>query len=272
MQQNTCMKVRDIMRPGPITIDQGESLGAAQRAMKRARIRHLPVLGDGKLVGILSERDVLAARGRGIDEDWWRQKVADAMYAPVQTTGPDEPLTAVAARLADAKIGALPVVQLGKLVGILTVGDVLDAEVRSAMSPTPISLATAVDAMTPFPITIRPEAPLAEAVGKMVDHHVRHLPVVDASATVVGIVSERDLRTAIGDPVQYLERRGRLFAGHRVADLMTAPAQVVQFDRPLLDIARLFADQRHGALPVLDAFGALIGIVSYVDALRVLAG
>jgi acetoin utilization protein AcuB len=265
------MKVRDIMRPGPVTIDRGESLGAAQRAMKRARIRHLPVLHDGKLVGILSERDVLAAR-RGIDEDWWRQTVGDAMFAPVQTTSPDESLTAVAARLAAAKIGALPVAERGKLVGIVTVGDVLDAEVRTAMSPAPISLATAADAMTPFPITVAPDAPIAEAVAKMIDHHVRHLPVIDASATVVGIVSERDLRTAIGDPVLYLEKRGRLFAGHRVADVMTAPAQVVAFDRPLLDIARLFADQRHGALPVLDAFGALIGIVSYVDALRVLAG
>ena len=55
------MKIRDIMRPGPITIAANDSLVAAQRAMARAHIRHLPVVQGDRLVGVLSERDVLAA-------------------------------------------------------------------------------------------------------------------------------------------------------------------------------------------------------------------
>jgi CBS domain-containing protein len=57
----------------------------------------------------------------------------------------------------------------------------------------------------------------------------------------------------------------------RVKDVMTRPVVAVPFDRPLVEIARAFADHQIGAIPITDKFGALIGIVSYVDALRMLA-
>jgi acetoin utilization protein AcuB len=197
-------------------------------------------------------------------------RVHDAMTTPVKTAGPDDSLTEIAGRMALAKIGALPVVERGVLIGLVTVTDVLDAEVRSAMAPAPLTLATAADAMTPFPLATTPQTPIAEAVALMVDHHVRHLPVVDSTSTVVGMLPERDVRSAIGDPVQYVELRRSTTRLH-VRDVMTTPVISVQFDTPLIAVARLFADVRIGALPVFDKFGALVGIVSYVDALRVLS-
>ncbi len=264
------MKIRDIMRPGPITIMETDSLGAAQRVMARSRIRHLPVIGDGRLTGMLSARDILAARAHNDGElDWWSIRVHDAMATPAQTAGPDDSLTEVAGRMAVAKIGAMPVVERGKLLGLVTVTDVLDAEVRTAMAPAPVTLAIAADVMTPFPLTTRPETPIADAVALMVDHHVRHLPVVDATSTVVGMLSERDVRSAIGDPVQYVELKRSSVRLH-VRDVMSGPAFTVQFDQPLIQVATIFADTRIGAIPVLDKFGALVGILSYVDALRAL--
>ncbi|HEY5923526.1 MAG TPA: CBS domain-containing protein [Kofleriaceae bacterium] len=259
------------MRPGPITIHGTDSLGAAQRVMARSRIRHLPVIAGDRLVGMLSARDILAVRARKDGHgDWWSIRVHDAMTAPAQTAGPDDSLTEVAGRMALAKIGALPVVERGALLGLVTVTDVLDAEVRTAMAPAPKTLATVADAMTPFPVTAAPETAIADAVALMIDHHVRHLPVVDTTRTVVGMLSERDVRSAIGDPVQYVELR-RSTVGLHVRDVMTAPAISVSFDQPLLEVAKVFADIRIGALPVLDKFGALVGILSYVDALRLLA-
>ena len=67
-------------------------------------------------------------------EDWWRAPVGVAMVPSPQTAHPDDSLTEAAARLANARIGALPIVELGALVGIVTVSDVLDAEVRTAMA------------------------------------------------------------------------------------------------------------------------------------------
>src|SRR5262245_58225993 len=264
------MKIRELMRPGPITIQDTDSLGVAQRKMARSRIRHLPVIAGGKLVGMLSARDILAARARTEGHsDWWSMRVSDAMASPAQTAGPDDSLTEVAGRMGLAEIGALPFVERGALLGLVTVTDVLDAEVRNAMAPAPVTLATAADAMTPFPLTTTPLAPIDEAVATMVDHHVRHLPVVDATSTVVGMLSERDVRTAVGDPVQYIGLRRATVHLH-VRDVMTAPVVSVPFDQPLMEVAKIFADARIGAVPVLDRFGALVGIVSYVDALRML--
>jgi acetoin utilization protein AcuB len=263
------MKIREIMRPGPITIIETDSLGAAQRVMARSRIRHLPVVSDGRIVGMLSARDILAARAHADEEDWWAIPVHDAMASPAQTAGPDDSLTEIAGRMAVARIGAMPVVERGNLLGLVTVTDVLDAEVRSSMAPAPVTLAIAADAMTPFPLTVTPDTPIADAVALMVDHHVRHLPVVDSTSTIVGMLSERDVRSAIGDPVQYVELKRSTTRLH-VKDVMSYPAFTVSFDQPLIVLAKVFADTRIGAVPVLDKFGAVIGIISYVDALRAL--
>jgi acetoin utilization protein AcuB len=265
------MKISEVMRRGPFTITESDSLGVAQYAMSRARIRHLPVVSDGRLVGILSERDVLAARAHADDRDWWAIRVHDAMR-PAQTAHPEDSLTEVAARMASGKLGAMPIVERGKLLGIATITDVLDAEVRVAMGPTPVQQLTAADVMTPYPAIVRPELALSRAVAVMIEHRVRHLPVVDETSAIVGMLSDRDLRAAIGDPARYLglhpENTPSVL---EVRDVMTRPAIAIPFDTPLVEVARRFTDARIGALPVTDKFGALIGIVSYVDALRVLA-
>lgn len=264
------MKIRDVMRPGPYTIGEHETLGAAQRVMIRSQVRHLPVVREARLVGILSQSDVRAARG-GADEDWWAYSVGTAMRSPVQTAGPDDLVSDVAGRLAAAKIGALPVVEGGRLLGLVTATDLLDAEVRAATRPTPSSAALAVDAMTPFPFTIAPDARLVDAVALMVDRHVRHLPVVDAASSIVGMLSERDVRAAIGDPIVFRAQRSHAPGEQPVRAVMTRPAAPVAFDRPVLEIARLFADSQLDAVPVVDKFGALLGIISYVDILRAMA-
>lgn len=129
------MKVRDIMKTGPITVEEVTNLGDALRTMMKHRFRHLPVVRGNRLVGILSERDILHYRAvTAFREDWWRAPVTSAMTATVQTVGPDDSLTEVAGRLADSRIGALPVVERGSLLGLITVIDVLEAEVREAMA------------------------------------------------------------------------------------------------------------------------------------------
>lgn len=263
------MKLRDVMRSGTYTIEDSDGLGAAYATMTRARIRHLPVMHGDHMVGMLSERDVLSARAKAGERPWTLISVGEAMNVPVQTAGPDDSLTEAAGRMAVAKIGALPVVDQGKLLGIATVADVLAAEVRESMTPRPRTL-TAADAMTPYPFAVRPEARLVDAVGIMVDHHVRHLPVVDEHSTIVGILSDRDVRSAIGDPSAYAEDRSPSPVQLCVRDVMTRAAAFVPFDAPIVEIAKRFADEGIGAMPVTDKFGALIGMISYVDVLRAL--
>lgn len=129
------MKIREIMKSTPLTVTELTKLGEALQTMMKHRIRHLPVVRDHRLCGILSERDILHYRAvTAFREDWWRAPVTAAMIASVQTAGPDDSLTEVAGRLATSRIGALPVVDHGELIGLVTVTDVLEAEVREAMA------------------------------------------------------------------------------------------------------------------------------------------
>lgn len=255
------MKVRELMRT-PFTIQDTDSLGTATRAMNSWQIRHLPVLSDGRLVGVLSQRDIFRTRAYADNsDDWWTLRVRDGMTRNVQTCGPDDSLTEVAARFAGSQIGSLPVVDLGRLVGIITVTDVLAAEVQRAMSGTSAPSLIAADVMTPLPQTIGLETPLREAVARMVKNRIRHLPVVDTESQVVGMLSERDVRIQVGGDRTALDAL-------QVQGVMSTPPITVRFDQPIAEVARVLTDRRIGAVPVLDAFGALIGIVSYVDALR----
>lgn len=260
------------MRAGPFTIDTRDSVGAAHRLMTRAHIRHLPVVHDGKLVGMLSERDALALRAKlEGDESWWGVPVRRAMSAPAQFAHPDDSLTEVAARLAAGKLGAMPIVDLGRVIGIATVGDVLDAEVRAAMAPPEAATDTAASVMMPHPITIGPDAVLVDAVELMLHRRIRHLPVVDATGTVVGMLSERDVRTAVGDPAAYATSLGMSLAQPRVRHAMVMPVTAVTPDLPLAEVIRCFTDERIGAIVVVDPLARLVGIVSYIDVLSALA-
>jgi len=129
------MKIREVMKPTPFTVTEQTKLGDALQMMMKHQIRHLPVVRDKRLCGILSERDILHYRAlTSFLQDWARAPVSAAMIAAVQTAGPDDSLTEVAGRLADSRIGALPIVERGALVGLVTVTNILQAEVRDAMA------------------------------------------------------------------------------------------------------------------------------------------
>lgn len=87
-----------------------------------ANIRHLPVVKDGELVGVVSDRDLRAASTSGTKE---ALTVADLMATQVETINVDSRLSQAARRIADVAISSLPVVDHGRLVGIVTTLDVL---------------------------------------------------------------------------------------------------------------------------------------------------
>ena len=220
------MKVRDIMKSNVLTVGEEDALSVAQSMMAWAGVRHLPVLRQGKLSGILSDRDILAYRaGPGTDWDWRTAPVHAAMHPAPQTAHPDDSLTEVAGRMAVAKIGALPVVDQGNLIGIITAIDVLAGEVRDAMAPRAGMSASAADAMTPVPLTARTSDSVLDAAAAMAEHRVRHLPVVDVDRVVVGMLSEQDVRAVVGDPVDFMRARETRIdpARLRVGDVMSRP-------------------------------------------------
>ena len=114
---------------------------------------------------------------------------------------------------------------------------------------------TVADIMVKPVVTAAPGTPVAEAWDLLQQVRIRHLPVVDGGL-LVGIVSDRDLRSAASETVPLRE-------------IMTRTVFVLSPDTSVRHAARLLRERRFGAMPVLEG-RELVGIVSVVDVLRIL--
>ena len=114
------------MTPNPIAIEKKTKLEDAQRLMREHGIRHLPVVEEGRLVGILSDRDINLSRSlRAVDHEV--TEVGDAMTRNPVTYASTTPLRDVARLMAQFRCGSTLIVDSGRLVGIFTTVDALRA-------------------------------------------------------------------------------------------------------------------------------------------------
>ncbi|HBX43980.1 MAG TPA: hypothetical protein DEH27_09495 [Deltaproteobacteria bacterium] len=134
------MIVAKRMMRNPVVVDENDSMKKAMDILKEREIRHLPVLRGGeKLVGIVTEEDIKQASpspatALEIREIFYlldKIKVKQIMTRRVYTVSPTAPIEEAATVMREKKIGCLPVVEKGRLVGILTETDILDAFLES---------------------------------------------------------------------------------------------------------------------------------------------
>lgn len=115
--------VGEVMTPAPFTVDREARLSDAHALMRKLRVRHLPVVSGGALVGVLTERDALVVESiAGADDD---ERVGDAMTPAVYTTTIDAQLRDVARVMAAEKYGCAIVMDAGRVRGIFTSTDAL---------------------------------------------------------------------------------------------------------------------------------------------------
>lgn len=129
------MFVNDWMVADPVTVMPETKLFEAQKTMRDGGFRRLPVVSKGRLVGIVTDRDLReAAPSRATTLSVFelnyllsRLTVKDVMKAPVLTVSPDDPVERAALLMNEHKISGLPVVDGTTLVGIITITDLLQA-------------------------------------------------------------------------------------------------------------------------------------------------
>lgn len=148
------MIVRDVMNPKPVTCQTDETVSEAARRMKKKKISGMPVLDGDRLVGVISESDVLRLLSENEEGQLWlpspleilevpfrdllkweklhssvedisRKLVSEVMHRNVQTVGPADDIEDAASIMTRHRINRLPVVENGKLVGIVTRGDII---------------------------------------------------------------------------------------------------------------------------------------------------
>lgn len=118
--------IQKFMTTSPHSIGVEQPLSRAHTMMREHGIRHLPVLHGGKLLGMLTERDLrLVESLAGVDPT--KVKVEDAMSNVVYSVGPETPLDEVVATMGEHKYGSAVVMQNDKVVGIFTTVDVCRA-------------------------------------------------------------------------------------------------------------------------------------------------
>ena len=118
------MKVRDVMSGGVISIDRRESAAAAARMLRRAGIGALPVTDGGKLVGMLTDRDIAL---RCVAEGGAHLSAGGVMTRGALTTSPEAELAEAARVMGRGRVRRLPVVEDGRVVGMLSLGDIARA-------------------------------------------------------------------------------------------------------------------------------------------------
>jgi acetoin utilization protein AcuB len=139
------MLVRDVMQSKLVTVGPATTLPQAVRLAAERRVRHLPVIDGGELVGILSDRDIKRAMASpatslSVHELTYlldRLTVAEIMTRTVITIGPVVPVEEAARLMVQEKISGLPVMEGGRLVGIVTETDLLELLVRALGADTP---------------------------------------------------------------------------------------------------------------------------------------
>ena len=286
--------VRDLMTVRVVSVRADEPISTAVERLTRFGFSALPVVsGSFRLVGMVSLLDVLryreahAAEGVPADE---RVPIEEIMNPDVVSMTATANVAAVAQRLrSNGELRVMPVVQGGKLVGVVTRGDLLrhrerpprrggllgllrgrrrdqaeeDALFRLARprrsAPAPEASTPVRDVMTRQTITVGSSEPVTLAAELMLAHRHTALPVIDRERRLVGIVSEADILTS---PVTAPLSAGG--SSGTVAAVMTRTPISVDVGATVGQARALVVDQGLRTVPVLEE-GRLVGVLSRSD-------
>ena len=275
--------VADIMTPAPIVVEVPGSRSDAINTMVRNKLTGLPVVraSDGMLMGVVSRRDIF----RKFDED----QLSLIMKKGCITVSPDATVEEVARIFSEMRIHRLPVVDEGKLVGIITPTDLLRIikDMKTDLLAEDVIRTTCVTAFE--------DEPLTYTIPAMRVSDVSALPVLDAHGKLVGIITDRDLFSdQVKDP-EALKELGisddANLAGFRnvlplfysatdkymeddrtVKDFMVRNPTTVFKKTNLAEVAKMMVINDFGQIPVHGTKDELVGMVYDVDVLCALSG
>lgn len=279
------MRLASLMKTIIFSVKPGDSLDRAICLMDEHNIHHLPVVEDERLVGVVSDRDLLVAVGWKLEcerrpeprsEVVGPKEVRSIMSQPPIFLGPDNQIHTAARLMAEGKIHCVPIVAQGKLIGLVTSTDILNAfcPPRRLSADSPRLQDEVSSHMRVSVLTIHPEEPLHHAVQIMRQAGIRHLPVT-VESRVVGMVSDRDVRRACGTEMvedEKAQARGEFYMGPSIVmEIMSRHLQLVREDNLIIDAIGRLVDHQIGSLPVVRDGHHMVGLLTDTDLLRLIA-
>jgi predicted transcriptional regulator len=189
-------KVKTLMRPAP-KVNPEASLSKAAKLMMESGVRQLPVFEGKKLLGFVTDENIIHG---AVTQEWGNTEIKEIMAKAPYTIEANRSVGAVLSLFREHGISHVPVMDNGKLVGIISVQDIIEHVFQPQRRQTlgeivgekvPMLNIPAKGIMTRSVITVQPETTLKEAEKKMHDFDVSCLPVV-AKEGLVGIVTKLD--------------------------------------------------------------------------------
>jgi CBS domain-containing protein len=296
------LQVKDVMSPHPETVTPDTPIAEVVERLMVRDYMALPVVdAGGRVLGMVSDTDMLSAGVTSLSVSVHKAIGADAvrtalakrkqemgtvqavMTAPAVTVSRTTALKDAAHLMHTRRLKRLPVVdEAGLLVGVLGRLDVLRSIASGYARRTaphagtlPQEHRTVAEIMDRQVPTVAEAAPLADVVGKLLESDAKRVLVRDAGGRLLGIITDTDLVARI-DPDQrpglltLLRSRWNKAAqqqvqrayGQRASDVMTTPVITVRDTTPVIEALTLTVDRHLKRLPVVDAQGNLVGIVS----------
>jgi CBS domain-containing protein len=255
--------VGDVMSRAPAVVHASDTLTTARQLMLWSGVGALPILDAAdRVVGMVTVHELLSLLS---DDVAGVRRLSDFLPLCPTTIAASAKLDEASAMFVNEHRAAVPVVVEGELVGMITAADVLAARDRIRHSTGRLSGISAADLMHRHVVVTHEDEPLERAIWKMIDGAVRHAVVVDPAFRVVGILSDRDIRGAVGDPLKSIAANEATRHPTIVGTVMTRNPITVPQEAAAQDVAEIFLDERIGAVPVVRSDDTLVGIISYVD-------
>ncbi len=278
------MKVKEVMTENPIAAELPGSRNEVLRQLVKNNVTGIPVVkaGDGTLAGFVTRQDIFEKP----DED----QLAVIMRRDYPTIGQNASVKDAARMMVDQRLAHLPVVDKGKLVGIITPTDLLIVVEKDNPQVT-------VEEVVRSPtVPIYQDAPLAVALATFRAAKVVALPVLDAEAKLVGILTDRDIfnQTVVDSSVvmsdlgisedednwtwEGLRNVMKLWFEVSRVDLPKLPVKEIMVKNPMTvfrktlvgDAARIMRKNDFGQLPVRDSKDNLVAMIYDIDVVSTL--
>ena len=259
--------VRNWMSSPVITVTPETSLTDARKIIEENQIRALPVMKGDLLVGIVTKRGLLRldlSKLNIASRDLSPEKISDVMTTKPLTLLPEALIPKAARIMLENKITALPVVEGGKILGILTNSDLL----RFILVEYPglKNVIRVKHYMTDEVVTIEKATTLLEAHRLMGTKRIRSLPVME-NGVLVGLVTRTDLMSS--DPSRLVSRENQEISlkilTQPVEKIMTKEVITISPEAELAAAARLMLDHKIHCLVVMDEKNKMAGIITESD-------
>ncbi len=277
------MRIGDYSTTQVISIGSQASIDEAIALMEDNGIHHLPVVEGEKLVGMLSDRDILTAVGGLLSKERklprggliGPKRVVEIMSKRVLTVSPEDSVRLGTRLMLHERIHALPLVREGKLAGLVSASDLLFG-IIAAPELTDVTKPVLEELVRPHMrvqvTTVSPKTQISELVDVLRDKSIRHFPVVVADE-LLGMISDRDLRRTLAeDSIRdaQAQEKGKLYIGiNEAMEIMNPAVSTIDPEDTLGKATDEMLSHRIHSLPVV-AGKKLEGMITDSDILRVI--